>query len=200
MESLSPRQRDVLRFLAETVESEGRFPTVREIGRHLGMNSPATVKQHLAALEAKGYLHRRGGKLVLDPTVREELGIPIVGRVAAGAPILAEEHWEGRLRIAEYFGPRENAFAVRVRGDSMEEAGILDGDLVVVRRQARVAEGEFCVAYLGEDQEATVKVFRRGADGVRLEPRSSRHRTIHVGEDPHFRLGGKVVGVVRRLA
>lgn len=202
MDPLSPRQRDVLRFLVGVVDEQGRFPSVREIGRRLGVSSPATVKQHLEALEAKGYLARRGDKLVLVPAVREEQGVPVVGRIAAGAPILAEEHLEGRLRLPEFFGPREGTFAVRVQGDSMEEAGIHHGDVVVVRQQPRVRDGEICVAYLGEEQEATVKVFKRRSWGVELQPRNPRHRPIAVTpeKDPFFRIGGKVVGVVRRLA
>jgi repressor LexA len=200
MDPLSPRQRQVLRFLADKAEDDGRFPSFREIGAHFGMNSPATVSQHLEALEAKGYLRRRGGHIVLHPSVREERGIPIVGRVAAGAPITAEEHLDGRLAVAEMFGPREGLFSVRVKGDSMEEAGIHDGDLVVVRKQERVKDGEICVAYLGEEQEATVKVFRRRTWGVELEPRNERMKPIRVERgDPHFRVGGKVVGVVRKI-
>jgi len=200
MDPLSPRQRQVLKFLTGMVDQEGRFPSFREVARRFRLNSPATVDQHFKALEAKGYLRRRAGRLQLMPALREELGIPIVGRVAAGAPLLAEEHLEGRLRLPEFFGPRESTFSVRVRGDSMEEAGIEEGDLVVVRRQERVPDGEICVAYLGEEQEATVKVFYRRAWGVELEPRSARHQPIRVpAGDPHFRVGGKVVGVVRRL-
>lgn len=200
LESLSPRQRQILRFIADCVEDEGRFPSFREIGEHFGLSSPATVSQHVDALEAKGYLRRRGGHITLHPSLREERGIPIVGRVAAGAPITAEEHLEGRLGVNELFGSRDDLFSVRVKGDSMEEAGIHDGDLVVVRRQERVRNGEICVAYIGEEQEATVKVFRRREWGVELEPRNARHEPIRVErEDRHFRIGGKVVGVVRRL-
>jgi repressor LexA len=197
--NLSPRQREILRFLADRAEEEGRFPSVREIGEYFALNSPATVSQHLDALEAKGYLRRRGGHLTLHPNVREERGIPIVGRVAAGVPITAEEHLEGRLAVNDLFGPRHDLFSVRVKGDSMEDAGIHDGDLVVVRKQERVRNGEICVAYLGEEQEATVKIFRRRDWGVELEPRNERYRPIRVAGDDHFRIGGKVVGVVRRL-
>jgi repressor LexA len=180
------------------VRDQGRFPSYREIGRKFRLSSPATVSQHLEALARKGYLLRKRMKWVLAPEVRVDRGIPVVGRVAAGAPIMAVEHLEGRLSLEEHY-PRDSHFAVRVRGDSMADAGIRDGDYALVREQSTAESGQTVVAYLGEDQETTVKVFYRRARHFELEPRNSHYETIVVSrKDPWFRVGGRVVGLVRK--
>ncbi|MCU0722858.1 MAG: transcriptional repressor LexA [Planctomycetes bacterium] len=199
--ALTARQRQALDRIVEAVRERGYFPSVREIGAALGVRSPATAAKHLRALEARGALVREGGRLLLAPRLRRAGGgIPMVGRVAAGAPIEAPENREGELSLAGLFGDAGGLFAVRVRGDSMEGAGILEGDLVVVRPGARPRDGDTVVAYVGPEQEATVKVFRRARGGqVVLEPRNPRHAPIAVEGDPHFRIAGKVVGVVRAV-
>jgi repressor LexA len=196
---LTSRQRQILDFIIERISQIGRFPAVREIGRELGMNSPATVSQHLGALLKKGFLTRQQGRVVVAPQFLKQPGIPIVGRVAAGSPLLAVEHREGTLSLEELFGDSD-VFVVRVSGDSMSEAGILDGDHVVVRSQPSLVSGETGVFYLGEDQDVTVKVFRKRRGCVELEPRNDAYESIRVpAGDPHFRIGGKVIGVVRRV-
>jgi repressor LexA len=197
MEKLTNRQRQILDFLVSMVRDKGRFPSYREIGRKFRLKSPATVSQHLGALARKGYLIREGLRWVVSPEMREDWGMPVVGRVAAGAPITAVEHLEGRLSLERQY-PREAHFAVRVRGDSMEEAGIRDGDYVVVREQSTADSGQTVVAYLGEDQDVTVKVFRRKARHFELEPRNARYSNMKIPKgDPWFRIGGRVVGLVR---
>jgi repressor LexA len=199
METLTARQQEILAFLISVAREKGRFPSYREIGRRFRLRSPATVSQHLDALARKGYLLREKTGWVVSPELREDLGIPVVGRVAAGAPITAVEHLEGRLSLERHY-PRDMHFAVRVQGDSMIDAGIRDGDYAVVREQATAEDGQTVVAYLGEDQEATVKVFHRKAHHFELQPRSLHHRTITVPrEDPWFRIGGRVVGLVRMI-
>jgi repressor LexA len=199
--TLTARQREVLDVIVEAVRERGYFPSVREIAAALGVRSPATADKHLRALRAKGALVREGGRLLLAPRLLHgRSGIPVVGRVAAGAPVEAPEHREGELSLDGLFGDARGLFAVRVRGDSMEGAGILEGDLVVVKPGARPKEGDVVVAYVGPGQEATVKVFRRGRGGkVVLEPRNPRHAPVVVENDPDFRIAGRVVGVVRAV-
>lgn len=210
MQPLTPRQAEVLDWILGVVEEKGYFPSYREIGEAFGMRSPASIARHIDALVRKGRLVREGGRI--HPAGggraggRPGPGIPIVGHVAAGHPILAEEHIEDHLVLGDLYGhphgaPHEDGvFAVRVVGDSMVEAGILPGDLAIVREQHRVASGAIALAYLGEDQEATIKVFRWKGDRVELQPRSPGHEPIRIGpDDPHFRIGGRVVGVVRTL-
>ena len=204
MKNLTRRQAEVLDWILEVVEEKGYFPSFREIGEAFGMRSPASVARHIDALVRKGWLVREGDRI--HPAsggrgARRSRGIPgihVVGRVAAGEPILAEQHIEDHLDLGSLYG--DGVFAVRVVGDSMVEAGILPGDLAIVRSQHRVASGAIALAYLGEEQEATIKVFRWKGDRVELHPRSPGHEPIRVGpDDPHFRLGGKVVGVVRSM-
>lgn len=197
MKEITRRQREVLDWILEVVEGKGYFPSFREIGDAFGFRSPASVSRHIDALVRKGYLVREGDRIHPSERIRRGSGVPIVGRVAAGAPVLAVEHVEGRLDIRDLYG-QEGIFAVRVKGESMRDAGILDGDLVIVRSQGRVANGQVALAYLGEEQEATVKVFRWKGDHVELRPRNPEYEPIRVGpEDPYFRVGGKVIGVVR---
>lgn len=207
---LSKRQADTLRYILRTLEEEGSIPSFRQIASHLGITAP-TVSDHVRALRRKGYLVGEGGRIAVSASVRrggafarssqaDERGIPKVGRVAAGAPILAVEHIEGYLDLPDAFRPIEEHFAVKVAGDSMVDAGILDGDWVVVRRTGTADPGAIVLAYLGDAQEATIKVLGRAADGsLRLLPRNAAYRPIDVRGDPFFRIGGPVVGVVRRV-
>ena len=197
MKEITRRQEEVLGWILDVVGEKGYFPSFREIGDAFGLRSPASVSRHINALVRKGYLVREGDRIYPSEKSRRAKGIPIVGRVAAGHPILAVEHIEGRLDLGDLYG-EEGLFAVRVVGESMRDAGILDGDLAIVRAQRRVANGQVALAYLGEDQEATVKVFRWKGDRVELQPRNPEYEPIRVGpEDPHFRIGGKVIGMVR---
>jgi len=201
MKELTDRQGEVLEVILSSIEETGHFPSYREIARELGLRSVATVSQHIGALVAKGALRRAGDLLLVNHALRRDKGVPIVGRVAAGAPITAVEHFEGTLDLSRLAGKGGASYAVRVKGDSMVEAGIFEGDLVMVRSQPTAESGETVVAYLGEDQEATVKIFYRRDWGYELQPRNRNYEIIKIRrDDPHFRLGGKVVAVVRSLS
>ena len=198
MESLTARQQQVLGVIVRFVERRQRPPTTRELADEIGCHVK-TVYQHILALERKGCITRDKGHLRVAPEFREDRGIPIVGRVAAGAPVTAIENRDGTLSIEELFG-RDEVFAVRVHGDSMKDAGILDGDLVVVRPSDTVASGTIAVCYVGDDQDVTVKRLRQRADGFELVPENRAYRPIRIAkDDPHFRIAGIVVGVVRRM-
>lgn len=203
---LPERQQQILQVIEEALREQGYPPTVREIGAAVGLCSPASVQGHLASLEAKGYIRRGSSKrraLELIRPVggkarrhadREASHIPLVGRVAAGVPLLAEENIEEAVAIPAFLGEPQECFALRVTGTSMIKAGILDGDLVVVKRQETADDGDIVVAIL--DEEATLKRFFREADAVRLQPENDTMEPIYT-RDP--RIVGKVTGVIRRL-
>jgi len=207
---LTTRQQEIWQFVADYVDEHGYPPTVREIGDAVGLASPSTVHAHLANLERAGLLRRdptkpRALELVgrrrVEPAAsdREVPLLPRVGRIAAGGPLLAEESVEDRIAVPEPLG-RDADFLLRVTGDSMIEAGILDGDVVVVRRQDDARDGEVVVALVGEDEsadEATVKTFRREAGGrIRLQPENSALEPLY---PEHVQILGKVTGVFRSL-
>jgi len=209
---LTARQQEILQFLVQYVDDHGYPPTVREIGDAVGLASPSTVHAHLANLERVGLLRRdptkpRALELVgrprpaaaPPPSDSDTSLLPLVGRIAAGGPLLADEAVEDRVAVPKLVG-RDADFLLRVTGDSMIEAGILDGDLVVVRRQDDARDGEIVVALVGDDEsadEATVKTFRRDPDGrVRLQPENSALEPIYAD---HVQILGKVVGVLRSL-
>ena len=198
MRGLTEKQEAILAFIADSIADLGRFPSYRDIAREFGLNSVATVAQHLTALVDKGYLVRDGRKLMPTPGIRRDRGIPIVGRVAAGRPVTAIEHQEGTLGWDDL--GRTGTFAVRVVGDSMIGEGILEGDFAVVQPSETARSGDLVVAYLGEDQEATVKRLYRTANRIELRAANPRYRPIKVDlKDPYFRLAGRVVGIVRRV-
>jgi repressor LexA len=204
---LTGRQQEIWNFLVEYVDRQGYPPTVREIGEAVGLASPSTVHAHLANLERAGLLRRdptkpRALELVgrTKPAAAaavEPLRLPLLGQIAAGGPLLAEQNVEDELTVPE---PLEGAdFLLRVKGDSMVNAGILDGDLVVVRRQDTARDGEIVVALAGDDEsadEATVKRFYREPDRVRLQPENDELEPIYAR---HVEILGKVVGVFRVL-
>lgn len=204
---LTDRQQAIFDFIASIIRSRGAPPTIREIMDEFDINSTNGVRTTLAALEKKGHIRRhprlsRGIELVdwgpaHDP---DTLEIPILGRVAAGAPILAEEHVEGTVHVDRSLAPASGeVFALRVQGDSMIEAGILDGDIVVARHQETANRGDIVVALL--DDEATVKRFDPGLDCVRLLPENAAYEPIVVtGDDGiQLRIAGRVVGLMRQL-
>ncbi|MBE3577481.1 MAG: transcriptional repressor LexA [Limnochordales bacterium] len=198
--SLSPRQQQILDFIRQEVERRGYPPSVREIGQAVGLKSSATVHGHLNRLEAKGFLRRDPTKPraieLLGPEARPAtVNVPVVGRVTAGEPILAVENIEQRLPLpTEFFGRDDELFALRVRGDSMVGAGILDGDMVIVARQSAADDGDIVVALL--DDEATVKRFYKEGDRVRLQAENPRYEPIYAQE---VRILGKVIGLLRRF-
>lgn len=208
-DGLNPRQRAILEFLQEHARTHAYPPTVREIGQAVGLSSSSTVQNHLNILEQKGHIRRdptksRTVELVRPPrpaAVSEGVvSVPLVGRVAAGAPILAEQNIEDHLTVGREIAGSEHAFALRVRGDSMIEAGIFDGDLVVVRPQADAPNGAIVVARIEDEvtgeAEATVKRFYREAGHIRLQPENSSMEPIIVRD---ARIEGVVVAVIRIL-
>jgi repressor LexA len=206
---VSDRQHTILEFLHEYVEQHGYPPTVREIGEAVGLRSPSTVHAHLAHLERAGLLRRDPTKpraLELTDRRRVEetsqpdvLRLPLVGQIAAGGPLLAEQNVEDYLAVPETLSAGGEEFLLRVRGDSMVNAGILDGDIVVVQRRQDARNGEIVVALAGEDEsadEATVKRFFREDGRIRLQPENDDLEPIYA---PHVQVLGKVVGVFRKV-
>ena len=208
---LTVRQQEIWQFLVEYTDGHGYPPTVREIGEAVGLASPSTVHAHLANLERGGLLKRDPSKpRALDlighrtvaatapQTVEEVPRLPLLGQIAAGSPLLAEENVEDRIAVPEPLG-RGADFLLTVRGDSMIEAGILDGDTLVVRKQEDASNGDVVVALAGDDEganEATVKTFYRESGRIRLQPENSALEPIYAD---HVQVMGKVVGVFRSL-
>ncbi len=198
--NLTKRQSEIFDFINRHLEKTGYPPTVREIGKALGLHSPSTVHAHLAKLEKSGVLRRdpskpRAIEILVDRAKRViDPGVPLVGQVAAGAPILAEENIEEMLQMPALIGADSGDFALRVRGDSMRDAGILDGDLVVVHPTADAANGEIVVALL--EDEATVKRYFREADAIRLQPENPAYEPIIARE---VEILGRVIGVFRKV-
>ena len=200
MRPLTKRQRQVLDYIISSIKTTDRFPSYREIGRRFKLRSSATVSQHLDALVKKGFLTRIGRKLMLSPENRGIRGIPIVGRVAAGLPITAIENREGYLEVDSLFQNDGAHFAIRVTGDSMKEAGIFDGDYVIVKQQEEAQSGDTIVAYVGDDPEATVKVMRERGRFIELEARNAAYEPIRLNpKRDTFRIAGKVVGLIRKV-
>jgi repressor LexA len=208
---LTGRQQEIWDYVVAYVERLGYPPTVREIGEAVGLASPSTVHAHLANLERAGLLRRdptkpRALELVghrraeREPEVRPDVHrLPLVGEIAAGGPLLAEENIEDYLAVPEPLARGGEEFLLRVKGDSMVEAGILDGDIVVVRRQQTARDGEIVVALAGDDEsadEATVKRFYRERERIRLQPENSALEPIYA---QHVQILGKVTGVFRMV-
>ena len=212
---LTGRQQEIWDFLVDYVDRHGYPPTVREVGEKVGLASPSTVHAHLANLERAGYLrrdptkpraleligHRRAAAaepVELRPE-RETHSLPLVGQIAAGGPLLAQENVEDYIGVPEPLSRGGEEFLLRVKGESMVNAGILDGDIVVVRRQQDARNGEIVVALVGDDEsanEATVKRFFREDRRVRLQPENDALEPIYA---PHVQILGKVTGVFRSL-
>ncbi len=202
---LTKRQQEIFDFIKKYSAKYGYPPTVRDIGKAVGLASSSTVHAHLANLEKVGLLRRDPSKPraieMLDKAVGAvkdvvaPSGLPVVGHVAAGQPILAEENIEEYVQIPEIAGGDDGEYVLRIRGDSMQNAGILEGDFVVVRPQETATDGEIVVALVGE--EATVKRFFREEDHVRLQPENEAYEPIRSRE---ARVLGRVVGVLRRVA
>ncbi len=215
---LTARQQEIWQFLVEYTDGHGYPPTVREIGEAVGLASPSTVHAHLANLERAGLLRRDptkpraleliGHRTVTAPRTATAMTamlphdgiprLPLVGQIAAGSPLLAEENIEETIAVPEPLG-RSADFLLTVRGDSMIEAGILDGDTLVVCKQDDARNGDIVVALVGDDEsadEATVKTFYREQGRVRLQPENHALEPIYAD---HVQVLGKVVGVFRSL-
>jgi repressor LexA len=207
---LTGRQREIFDYVSEYVHERGYPPTVREIGEAVGLASPSTVHAHLANLERAGLLKRDPTKpRALELVGRDRgaagedsklLSLPLVGEIAAGGPLLAEENVEDYLEVPELLAAGGADFLLRVKGDSMIQAGILDGDYVVVRKQQDARNGDVVVALAGEDEsadEATVKRFFRENGRVRLQPENDALEPIYAS---HVQILGKVIGVFRQVS
>ncbi|MDH3977417.1 MAG: transcriptional repressor LexA [Gammaproteobacteria bacterium] len=199
MEKLTARQSEILSFLQDFIDENGMPPTRAEIARELGFRSVNAAEEHLRALQRKGVIDLVPGAsrgIQLKDFLREQLGLPLVGRVAAGNPILAEENIEGHYRIdTSMFDPRPH-FLLRVEGMSMKDAGILDGDLVAVHRTPEVRSGQIIVARL--EDEVTVKRYRQKGAMVWLLPENEDFQPIEVDlKIQEMMIEGVVVGLVR---
>jgi len=200
---LTKRQQEIFDFIKRYSSSHGYPPTVRDIGKAIGLTSSSTVHAHLSNLEKLGMLRRdptrpRAIEVLVDKAKQVVgdggKGLPLVGSVAAGQPVLAEENIEDYVEIPPIAGGDAGEFLLRVRGDSMKDAGILEGDHVVVRHQETAVDGEIVVAQIAD--EATVKRFFRENDHVRLQPENPDYEPIISRE---VAVLGKVVGVMRRV-
>ena len=200
---LSQRQTMILDFIKEEISKKGYPPAVREIGEAVGLLSSSTVHGHLQTLEDKGYIRRDPTKPraieILDsssnmPDIKKVVHVPIIGRVTAGQPILAVENVEGTFPLPADLATHDNLFMLRVQGESMIEAGILNGDLIIVRQQHEARNGEIVVALIGD--EATVKRFFKERTLIRLQPENSTMEPIYSQD---VSILGKVIGVFRTL-
>lgn len=207
-DDISARQREILELILTTVRRRGYPPSVREIGEVVGLSSPSTVHSHLSALVKAGYLRRDPSKPraieVVDPASLDDhdlrrtpvRDVPLVGRIAAGSPILAQQDIEEILPLPTSLIGNDPVFVLRVRGDSMVDAGIFDDDLVVVRRQPEARDGEI-VAALIDGEEATVKRLRREAGRVVLVPESPGYQPMVFTEG--VEILGKVIALLRSV-
>ena len=199
---LTKRQKEIFDFIGRYASKYGYPPTVREIGKAVGLHSSSTVHAHLANLEKFGLLRRdpskpRAIELLVDKAKKaiRAPGLPLVGQVAAGSPILAEENIEEYLDVPDMIGGEDGDYVLRVRGESMKDAGILEDDYVVVRPSDDADDGEIVVALIGE--EATVKRYFRESDHIRLQPENDAMEPIRTTE---AKLLGTVVGVFRKVS
>jgi repressor LexA len=198
--SLTKRQQEIFDFIKSYSSKHGYPPTVRDIGKAIGLTSSSTVHAHLANLEKAGMLRRDPTKPraleILDKAKKAIVprGLPLVGRVAAGQPLLAEENIEEYVEVPQIAGGDEGEYVLKVQGDSMKNAGILEGDYVVVHSTETAQNGEIVVALLGE--EATVKRFYKESDHVRLQPENEALEPILTRD---VQVLGRVVGVFRRV-
>lgn len=201
VKDLTKRQREIFDYISRYLSRHGYPPTVREIGKAVGLHSSSTVHAHLSKLETLGVLKRDPSKpRALEVMVERAKkavrpsGLPLVGQVAAGQPILAEENIEDYLEVPDVVGGEDGDYILRVRGESMKDAGILEGDFVVVRPAEKARDSEIVVALI--DDEATVKRFFREKGRVRLQPENFAMEPLY---PEHVSILGKVVGVFRRV-
>ncbi|MFC1658897.1 transcriptional repressor LexA [Candidatus Omnitrophota bacterium] len=192
MKELTPKQKKVLAFIREKIR-DNMPPTIREIAMHMGFKSTGTVRDYLTALEKKGYLKRESGLSRSIELLRDTLSkIPILGTIPAGGPDLAYENIEGYVELDDLLAGQSNLFALKVKGDSMVDAGILDGDIAIIKKQSSAYKGDVVAALLGD--EATLKRLRYSGSTAYLEPANKNYAPIF--ED--FAIIGKLVTIVRK--
>lgn len=203
--NLTKRQYEILEYVRETIKETSRPPTIREIGREFSISSTKGVSDHLRALEKKGWIEKakgqaRGIRLVKEKTEKlfgKREGVPLVGSVVAGEPTLAVENVEGLMDLEKLFPNQEGLFALRVDGDSMVEAGIHQGDLVIVRQQPTAEVGDTVVAIVNGERGTVKKLSKKGEE-IHLEPANPNYETI-VKEPSEVEIRGRVVGVIRKM-
>jgi repressor LexA len=204
VKELTRRQAEILDFIDSVIRRRGYPPSVREIGKEFGISSTKGVVDHLTSIEKKGYIRRdrmisRGIEVTHCPNSdvpnRDVFEIPVIGRVAAGVPLLSEENIERWIYVDAFWVKPNRLFALRVNGDSMQGKGILHGDYVIVREQSVAERGDIIVAII--DDEATVKIYYPDEDCTRLEPANSAYEPIIIYGD--IRIAGKVVGLIRNF-
>jgi len=200
-EDLNRRQQAILDYIRRVIRTKGYPPSVREIGEAVGLNSSSTVHNHLAQLESKGYLRRDPAKPraielldnVVDHYITQDMVmVPLVGRITAGEPILAAQNIEETFPLPFQLVRCRDPFMLKIRGDSMIDAGIMDGDLVLIRPQSTASDGDIVAALL--EEEATVKRFYREKNQIRLQPENPRYSPIFTTD---VKIIGKVIGVFR---
>lgn len=203
MDDLTPRQVQILDFIRQKVKAKNYPPSVREIGEAVGLSSSSTVHAHLAKLEEKGFIRRDPTKPrtieLLDYAASSSflpdiVSVPVVGHVTAGEPILAEQNIEDYFPLPKTMVHRDTVFLLKVRGDSMIKAAIMDGDMVIVRQQQTASNGEIVVAML--EGEATVKRYYQEKDHIRLQPENDFYEPLC---SPQITIIGKVIGVFRHI-
>jgi repressor LexA len=202
-EPLTDRQKQILEFIEDCQRSGENYPTLREMGARFGIASTNGVRTHLEALISKGYLKRQDyvsrGLELTRVIPRDIISVPVVGSVPAGHPIDATENIEGEIALDPSLLPRGNVFSLRVKGDSMKDAGIYDGDMVLVQKQSTARPGEIIVAIIGD--EATVKSYFPEGKTIRLQPANDAFEPIIIDKKSlTFQIAGKVVGLVRRFS
>lgn len=209
-EKLTSRQRSILEYIRHSIQDNGRSPTIREMCHKFKISSTNGIRDHLKALINKGYLEKdsmisRGIRLV-ERAVTHAVTLPLVGSAPAGYPLTAIENYEGEIALDTSFLPSGESFTLNVRGDSMKNAGIVDGDIVIVRKQEKAEVGEIVVAVI--DNEATIKRFfyeessdkKSSHTTIRLQPENASYDPIIVNTDKSdFYIAGKVVGLLRRI-
>ncbi len=199
MRELTRKQARVLEFVQKFIMERGYPPTIREIGTRFRFG-PRAAKEHLDAIERKGYIKRRKGARAIEISYHARVrfeGVPLVGKVAAGSPILAEENLEGYVGQEDYFPRGDRVFFLKVKGESMKGSGLFEGDLVLVRKQNVASQGDIVVARIGD--EATVKRYHEKKGRVSLIPDNPDFDTIHVHLDEDFEILGKVIGLWRKI-
>ena len=199
--SLSEKQQNVLEYLKQSIDEKGYAPSVRDICKDVGIKSTSTVHAYLKKLTALGFIEMDNtiSRSIRLPEPIRQLGgsdlveVPIVGQVAAGSPILAQENIEDTFTVSSAYTKNSTVFMLKVKGDSMIEAGILEGDLILVKQQATANNGDIVVAVM--EDEATVKTYYKEKDRIRLQPENSTMDPIIVYED--IIIAGKVIGLFR---
>jgi len=199
MRELTKKQARILEFVQKFLKDRGYPPTIREIGSNFRIG-PRAAKEHLDAIEKKGFISRKKGARMIEisPEAKTRFeGIPVVGKVAAGRPVLAEENLESYLRIDESLTHGEEVFFLKVKGDSMKGSGIFDRDLVLVKKQAVASDGDIVVIRI--EDEATVKRYQRKKNRILLLPDNPEYDPIEINQEEDFEILGKVIGLWRRV-